>query len=342
MSQSNLPTIPATIGELANTAAASAAFHLYKQEKAQRTLDNQRDSLALFERYLYEKGLEAVGLADGSQWWAQITHGLVMGFRQWMLNIGYSIGSVNVRLGHVRRYAALAHLAQLISADESNAIKLIQGIAGKSRHNVDEKRETTRVGTKKAEFNVIDIGLIEQLLDTRPPTPRGRRDALIVALGAYIGLRAGEMILLKTDDVNLAENLIHIWRPKIKKHHFYSMEPRFRACVIAVMGDYPSGLLLHALRRSGHGFAYDNLSDVSMSRVGVFDAIQPMGVEIGVSNLSPHDLRHTGATIVSRQYDMLTLVDWGGWSNTNTALGYIDRNKVMNEGIQISKEKQHD
>ena len=52
MSQSsNLPTNPSPIGQLANAAAASAAFSLYQQEISQRTIDNQRQSLALFERW---------------------------------------------------------------------------------------------------------------------------------------------------------------------------------------------------------------------------------------------------------------------------------------------------
>ena len=334
---SNLPANPSAIGQLANAAAASAAFELYRQEISQRTIDNQRQSLALFERYLGDKGMAAAGLADGSAWWGQVTHGLVKGYRQWMLKQGYSLGSVNVRLGHIRTYARVAFEAGLIGDDEHGRISLVKGIQSAARHNVDEKRDVRRIGTKKAEFNTVDLTLIERLLDSRSPTPRGRRDALILSLGTYIGLRVSEMVLVRAEDVSLTENRIHVWRPKIKQHHLYTMEPRLRACVIAVMGDYPTGVLLHRNKHTGHGKRYDDLTDEPMTRQGVFNVVQQAGLEIGVRNLSPHDLRHTGATIVSKQRDMIALIDWGGWSNANTALGYLERNKVRNENVRMSK-----
>lgn len=339
MSQSNLPANPnpSAIGQLANAAAASAAFELYKQEISQRTIDNQRQSLALFERYLTGKGMAVVGLADGGAWWAQITHGLVKGFRQWMLKEGYSLGSVNVRLGHVRTYARVAFEAGLIGDDEHGRISLVKGIQAAARHNVDEKRDATRIGTKKAEFNTVDLTLIERLLDSRSPTPRGRRDAMILALGTYIGLRAGEMVLLKAEDISLAENRVYVWRPKIKQHHLYTMEPRLRACAMAIMEDYPSGVLLHRSKASGHGKRHDDLDALPMTRQGVFNVVRACGLEVGIRNLSPHDLRHTGATIVSKQRDMIALIDWGGWTNANTALGYLERNKVRNENVRMSK-----
>lgn len=336
---SNLPANPLNIGQLANAAAASAAFDLYRQEISQRTIENQKQSLALFERYLSDKGMAATGLVDGSAWWAQVTHGLVKGYRQWMLKEGYSLGSVNVRLGHVRTYARVAFEAGLIGDDEHGRISLVKGIQTTARHNVDEKREVTRIGTKKAEFNTVSVEQIEKILDTRPPTPRGRRDALIIALGAYVGFRVTEQILLSDKDINLAENLIHVWRPKIKKHHFYSMEPRLRACVMAVMGDYPTGVLLHRNRHTGHGKRYDDLSDEPMTRQAVFNAVKAMGLEIGIRNLSPHDLRHTGATLVSKTNTLIELIEWGGWSNANTALGYVKRNQVRNQNVRISKDK---
>lgn len=338
MSQpSNLPAVPSTIGQLANAVAAATAFELYRQRISRGTITNQKHSLALFERYLTLKGINAVDLFSGSAWWREVTHGLVLGFQQWMLVEGHAIGSSNVRLGHVRRYAKLAHRAGLIDMVEANAIALVEGIQGKSRHNVDEKRTITRIGSKKAEFNTVDITLIERLLDSRTPTPRGRRDALILSLGTYIGLRVGEMVILKAEDVSLAENRIHVWRPKIKQHHLYTMEPRLRACAMAVMSDYPSGVLLHRNRHTGHGKRHDDLDAQSMTRQGVFNVVQQAGVEVGIRNLSPHDLRHTGATIVSKQRDMIALIDWGGWSNANTALGYLERNKVRNENVRMSK-----
>lgn len=56
---------------------------------------------------------------------------------------------------------------------------------------------------------------------------------------------------------------------------------------------------------------------------------------LGLWDLSPHDLRHIWATRAARNSDAFTLRDAGGWTNMQTPGRYVERTKVVNEGIRL-------
>ena len=99
-------------GQAANEAAARAAFQDHTARKADNTLRRKRADLALFEEYLQSAGVPAMGLYDNPAAWRGITWGLVEGFKVWMLQQGYAIGSINGRLSTVRTYARIAAKAE--------------------------------------------------------------------------------------------------------------------------------------------------------------------------------------------------------------------------------------
>ncbi len=340
MSGSNLPANPADIGQLANAAAAASAFARYKQRVSDGTIDAPKYSPALFEQCCSEKRLKVSGLADGGEGWRRITHGLVSGFERWLLNDGYAINSVNLRVGHVRKYAGLAFEAGFIDENNAAKIALIKGIKGKTKANIDQKREMKRKPkTKKAEFNALTKQQFYKLLDSRPPTPRGRRDALILTLGAYMGLRVSEMVILTRDDINLEKGAVKIYAPKTDTVRLMKIKhDRCRACLYAYLQmDAPQdGPIFKASEFIKGNKASDKLVDRPMTRFDVFYAVKRMGKDLGVKNLSPHDLRHTGATwIAETTRNMQTLKSWGGWSNYNTAGKYVKEQEYANEDVNM-------
>lgn len=56
---------------------------------------------------------------------------------------------------------------------------------------------------------------------------------------------------------------------------------------------------------------------------------------LGIWELSPHDLRHTWATRAAKGSNPFVLRDAGGWTNMQTPSRYVERSKVVNEGIQL-------
>jgi len=146
----------AQAGQAANRAAARHVFAEYREPRPKNTLRAQDRSLALFAEYLADvAGLDVGDLAGDPQAWAGVTWGLVSGFRKWLRETGHAVGSINVRLSHVRKYTELATTAGAIPAEEYVKIRAVGGYKKGDWANIDEKREArglaTRKGDKKAQ-----------------------------------------------------------------------------------------------------------------------------------------------------------------------------------------------
>lgn len=353
---SNLPALPPqAAGQLANQLAAAAVFRDYKMRKSTNTLLQQMRSISLFSRALMAFDLAARGVkptGDMTQArdmaeqlfnqpaaWQHITHGQVKAFEGWMLSHGYSVGSINVALSHVRVYAQLAWKAGTLPEHEARLIAAHGNIQSKEAGNIDQHRDKKRIGAKKEHFNVLSDEQIEAMLQ-QPATPKGRRNSVILTTLLYFGLRAGELAALTVADVDMAGKRLHVRREKVKgtkhEHAIYSMAgyPMLHGAFEAYMAiDAPTEksrpLLLGALSNNKDSA----LSDKPMTRVTISQVVRQEGARIGVMNLSAHDLRHTGATKIAKDKDVIALRDWGGWSNINMPARYVERNSIANDGV---------
>ena len=73
-----------------------------------------------------------------------------------------------------------------------------------------------------------------------------------------------------------------------------------------------------------------------MTRVTISQLVATLGRRIGFSNLSAHDLRHTGAThIAATDNNLIRLRDWGGWNSIAMPARYAKRAKTANEGVRF-------
>jgi len=152
-------------GQAANKAGARHAFEDHTARKADNTIRRKIADLALFETFLRSAGVPAVGLYENPQAWRGITWGIVEAFRNWQLQQGYAIGSINGRLSTVRTFAKIAAKAGAITAQESILIASVQGYTSKEAKHIDEKRRAdgmhTRKGHKKAEAVTIPQDIAE-------------------------------------------------------------------------------------------------------------------------------------------------------------------------------------
>ena len=108
----------AKAGQRADEMVARSTFTRYRERKAPQTLRRHRADLALFITYLHQiPGLHTIGdLYQDPLAWQGMTKGLVEGFVQWQLQIGYAIGSINMRLSTVKLYCKLAQAAGVLGA----------------------------------------------------------------------------------------------------------------------------------------------------------------------------------------------------------------------------------
>ncbi len=359
----------ASAGRSANRVAADYVFDDYRQRRAKKTLRTQTAALQLWVQYLVEVKAASDLLVEAKTWatayfppkeleifrqyaesqtgsltiiygahycqhvpaaWRGVTWGLVEGFVKWLLTQGYSLASVNNRLSAVKVYARLAAKAGMIPPTEQALIREVRGYGRTEGKRVDEARLKTRVGNKKEEAIVLTAVQARHLKTNHPPTPQGIRDRLLICLFLDLGLRASEVAARRVED--LAEpGYITVYRQKTDTTDRMELSSDIWQALTAYAPYLrPSGILLRGSRKN------NKLTDDVMSVRALGSRIKILGRDIlGLWELSPHDLRHTWATRAAKGSNPFVLRDAGGWTNMQTPSRYVERSKVVNEGIRL-------
>lgn len=321
----------AQVGAVANQYAARGAFADYRQRRADNTLRRQDADLNLFAEYLAEVGVTVGSLATDADAWAGLTWGIVEGFVRWQLQRGYAVSSVNFRLSTVRVYAKLAMKAGALEPNEYHLIKAVSGFGRKEAKRIDQRRDRTRTGHKKAE----PVSLTREQADDlkrQPDTPQGRRDSLLIHLLLDLGLRCGEVAGLLVSDVDLKAGEIRFYRPKVDRIQTHRLTNGLLRAAIAFMQNdaLAVGPLLRASRKGGR------LTGAGMSERAITKRVRTLGAEIGIEGLSAHDLRHHWATTAARNGTAIDrLQDAGGWSSLAMPLAYVEAAAIANEGVRL-------
>lgn len=321
------------VAQTANQIAANYAFADYQQRCAGKTLATQTAALTQWAEYLKAVGANAALSASDFQHtpaaWQGVTWGLVEGFVKWLLKKGYSVTTVNNRLSAVKVYIRLATKAGIIPPTEHALIREVNGYSATEAKRLNEKRDKTRLGNKKAEAVVLTAVQARQLKASHPATPQGARDRLLMCLLLDLGLRASEVAGLKVED--FAEGQVTVYRQKTDHTDQMALTPDIVDALAAYqLYQRPNGLLLRGSRKNGE------LTDEAMSVRAVAARVQILGRDVlGIWELSPHDLRHTWATRAARNSNPFVLRDAGGWSNMQTPGRYVERGRVVNDGIEL-------
>jgi integrase len=319
--------------QIAN-AHAAAVFTEYQQRHAANTINRQRSDLARFAEYLavVQIPTTAEALATDANAWRGMTWGWVAGFVQWQMQQGFAGTSVNVRLSTVKTYAALAFKSGTMDATEYQQIKAVTGYSRKEQRRIDETRDVKRVGTKKAKAILLTDEQGKVLRSNHPDTPQGRRNRFMMCLLLDLGLRVGEIVLLRACDFDLEAGTVTFYRPKVEKtqtHHLTNGLWDVARSYIGQDVTDPQAPLLRASVKGG------KLSHNGITRFGIAKRVQELGRMIGLDNLSPHDLRHSWATRAAKSNtDAFALRDAGGWSSMAIPMHYMEAAKVANEGIR--------
>lgn len=323
------------VGAVANHYAGRIAWTDYQGRLDPNTLARQQDDLAHYSLYLDELDVSVASaalFADPISW-SGTTHGLIRGFAQWMLQDGYSIGTVNIRLSTVRTYAKLAAQAGAIPATELALIAQVKGYSHAQGQNVDAQRTRTRKGAKKAQ--PVPISAEErQRLKQQPDTPQGRRDALLMCLLLDHGLRCGEIADLTLANVSLSEGLLTFRREKVKKVQKHTLTGE---TLLALVRYYevaqPADRLLLGSRKGHNG---QHLEGV-MSRRAITKRVGTLGRRIGIMGLSAHDCHHAWVEAAIRgKTDIKALQDAGGWKSPAMPLRYAAAAEIANKGVVLA------
>jgi integrase len=323
------------LGHAANQHAAARAFLDYRERQAVNTLVRQANDLASFAAFLAtalgHAAPKGEALMNDAAAWQGITWGLVRAFTLWLLNEGYAIGTVNVRLTTIKRYASLAHQAGTLSDDEISLIKTVRGYSQKQAKRVNAERKTTRVGRKKAQPVRVTLE-VARLLKAQPDTPQGRRDALLMCLLLDHGLRVSEVARMEAKHFDLKTGALEFYRPKVDLDQEHALTPdTLRAASAYLNIDAPAdGPIFLGSMKNGE------LRASCMGERSITRRVQALGEALGVQGLSAHDCRHYWATNAARAgTDPLALQEAGGWSSLAMPRRYIERSKVANKNVKL-------
>lgn len=340
-------------GQIANEAAARGAFDEFAKQKSASTRRAYLGDLKVFAEYLAaatnevgklvsheseEKAPTADELISDASAWTGITHGLVEMFRGWMLDKGYSIKSINRRLGTVRVYAMLAAKGEHLDRNEALLIQSVKGYGHKAGINVDKERAKTATATRISRQKVSATHISEEqakALKAQPDTPQGRRDRLMMCLLLDHGLRVGEVALLEVRHFNIKTGVLDFYRPKValEQKHTLTADTILALTAWFESGDCPeSGPILRGSRKGGH------LTHSGMTEGGINKRVGQLGKAIDIDALSPHDCRHHWATYWADRVDtlkrgLLQLKEAGGWSSLAMPERYVERAAFANEGM---------
>src|SRR6266536_2309145 len=232
----------ALAGLAADHASRTDTFAEYHAEQTDNTRAAQLDALKCFSTYLAQAGIrrQAEDLYQDAEAWRGMSAGMLKGFRKWLLEQGFAIGTLNHRLSIIRQYCRLAHEAGTIPDEVLELVLAVKGYGGKTGRNLDSDRARrsvpTRKSTKKATPTPVSKAQALRLKTetTRPKLPRRRthdllleaRDALLMGLFIEHAFRVSEVAGLDVEDFDLEQGLVTVYREKtdetqthrLKKH----------------------------------------------------------------------------------------------------------------------------
>lgn len=330
-------------GRVAQEITRNQKFEAYHQMKAKNTLLRQQYDLQVFSAYLAQAGIlrSADDLYADAEAWRGMNAGLLEGFKAWMLKEGYAIGSINLRLATIRKYCELAHASGVLSSEDLALIKLVKGYRYSEGHNIDQDRKEkgldTRVGTKKATPTPISTRQALRLKTetTHPTQPRTRahdqlleaRDALLMCLLIEHALRVSEVVGLDVNDIDLETGTISVYREKTYTRDTYELMPRTREA---------AEIYLPLVEQDGPLFT--SYQGKRITRYGIFERVRLLGQQVGIPNLSPHDLRHFWTVDAFKNGNGIDLIQrYGGWNSPAMPLHYAKVIGIANKGLRVSQ-----
>lgn len=336
--------------ELAASAANQAAMRdklgKYQRGLSPETLRRHKTDIDLFKQYLEAVPLPTKDMLHDVEAWRGVSWGIVEGFREWQLQDGYAIGSVNVRLSTVKKYAHIAYQSGVIDNDAMRLIQSVKGFHGNVARNIDEGREKTRTGFKKANPTNVSPSHMKALriLLEVDMGYTGLRDYLLICLLGYQGLRCGEVAGLLAANVDLKEGLIIFYRRKVDKVQRHEMHPTTLQALRRYMDEVqPQGYLFTGIDRSewtdSHGrYHKPHAANQGLSTRAINKRLNFLGTKVGLTTLSPHDLRHYWTSDAFRQKTPIDIVQQaGGWNSYAMPLRYRQDSSIANEGIKQSQ-----
>jgi integrase len=317
-------------GKIAGGMAANYLLSEFKAKRAPSTVDTYKNAVNTWCDFLHKTGITDHGdFWEDLHAWEGVSWGILEAFKAWMLQEGM-ISTIEVKISALRSPIRLAHKAGIIPVEDFAQLMQVKSFYGAEAVHVDERREVTRIGNKKPEPTPITPKQAKRLKQ-QPPTPKGQRDRLMIALLLDQGLRISELHGLDVESIDLKTGLLTFYRKKVNKTQKHTLS----GDAMTAAEDYLHGNNIDSgplIRRLG----FDGLlTDVRLSQRGIRACVKILGKKAGIPDLTPHDCRHYWTTFWATQEGVnpFELRTAGGWTSFKTVQRYVRDNEISNKGL---------
>lgn len=240
--------------------------------------------------------------------WHQLTFEKVHLIRSTLIDIGYSVNTVNLALSALKGVTKSAFNLGQMSADDMMRINSVKSLKGSA----------VRVGRR------ITAQEISTLLDNADMdvSAKNTRDKAILSTGVGGGLRCSEICALNITDINISDGLLTIKQGKGRKHRQIYLAKDVLSNITAWLKfrDSEHGALFTRIRKDG------KVETQRLSASGLAHALKSRQVSCNVLPFSPHDMRRTFITqLLENNIDLNTVRQLAGHSDVSTTVRYDKR-----------------
>jgi site-specific recombinase XerD len=205
---------------------------------------------------------------------------VVLRYRTYLENRQLASGTINLRLGAVRRLAYEAADCGLLSSDLASGIRRVKGVK--------------KLGVRLGNWLTADQG---HALWQSPDIQRmkGKRDRALLAVLLACGLRRHEAVSLRLEHLQQREDHWAIVDLKGKGGHIRTVP--IPDWVIVELNEWLNAAEIHRGRIFRKVTKMGRIWGDSMTEKAVWHVVKECAKRIGVSKLAPHDLRRTCAKL---------------------------------------------
>jgi integrase len=243
--------------------------------------------------------------------WESLDHDRVARLREALLSGGSAPATVNLTLVALRGVARAARNLGLLNGEEFGRIEAVPRAGG-------SRLPAGRAAARREITALLDICAV----NPGPDGVAGRRDAAVLTLLAYTGLRRSEVAGLTFANCVLGNNPRLRVRGKGDKEREVPLAPQVVAALnawIAARGRR-QGPLFARVDRNGKVLA-GGLSDN-----GIWKIVSRRNQEAGLPHLTPHDFRRTWVgALLDEDVDLVTVQALAGHADPKTTARYDRR-----------------
>ncbi len=165
----------------------------------------------------------------------------------------------------------------------------------------------TRIPRPRVDEVLKDVVAEEDLVKVFRHLERAKRwrDASVIALLYDTGMRAGELLALNVDDLDLRSGIIAIRRSKSRRPRMVRLSKGGLVYVDRYLRRRDDAHNTLIVGRKGR-----------FTRSGLYQLVKRIFREIGVEGIGPHDLRHTSASHAVSEMDESAMMELYGWRSS--------------------------